>query len=98
MSSLYSDEMEEILDAAGKLDDRLYEGWMEIIGDKAYQKLMEFFAKENFYDTYEDEYFDSRTVDKNLKKVLTGTDRVALVIAAFDVGVMVGRAQKILEE
>jgi len=93
---LYAEEMEDVLDEAGKVNEQLHEQWMDFIGDEEYQQLMEFFAKENFYDTWEDEPLLPEQRTKKLKAALVGKDRLALIQAAFSLGWLVGRAQQIL--
>lgn len=90
---MYSEEYEEILNAAEKIDDRLSENWAEFVGDKEYQTLYNFFSKDNFVDTWEDAYFDPETVTRNLKRHLTGQDRIALIRYAFLLGRLVGKAE-----
>lgn len=36
---LYSETVEDVLNEASKLDDRIYEAWMRMIGDAEYQKI-----------------------------------------------------------
>lgn len=90
---MYSEDYEEILEAAGRIDDSLSEHWAEFVGDKEYQTLQNFFSKDNFLDTFAEEYFDAETVAKNLKRHLTGQDRIALIRYAFVLGRLVGKAE-----
>lgn len=93
---MYSEDYEEILEAAGRIDDRLSDSWCECVGDKEYQTLQNFFSKDNFLDTWTDEYFDAEVVTKNLKRHLTGQDRIELIRYAFMLGRLVGKAEQIL--
>ncbi len=95
---MYAEEMENVLDEAGKVNEQLQEQWMDFIGDEEYQQLMEFFAKENFYDTWEDEPLLPEQRTKKLKAALVGKDRIALIQAAFTLGWLVGRAEQILRD
>lgn len=90
---MYSEQYEELLDQAAKADERINDNWMEMMGDDEYQTLLEFFDKGNYFDTWEDEFFPPATVEKNLKRVLQGKDRIALIRYAFQLGKLVGRAE-----
>lgn len=89
----YSYDFEQVLDQAAKIDEQLNDSWMSICADEEYQKLMEFFDKGNYYDSWEEVDFDRETVIKNLKRILVGTDRIRLIEYAFDIGRLVGRAE-----
>lgn len=97
---MYSEDYEEILNAAGEIDERLHDDWMECIGDEEYQTLLKFFSRDNFVDPWEEEDFDAKTVTKNLKRHLNGQDRVALIRYiryAFMLGCLVGKAEYTLQ-
>ena len=93
---MFSDDYEEILDAAAYHDERLHDSWMELMGEAEYQTLVQFFAKENFLDPWENEPLEPDVVSKNFKKILVGQDRIALIRFAFALGRLVGRAEQIL--
>ena len=89
----YSEDFENVLDQASKIDEQIHYGWMSMCGDEEYQKLMEFFDKGNYYDSWDEVEFDRETLIKNLKRVLVGTDRIRLIEYAFDIGRLVGKAE-----
>lgn len=93
---MYSEDFETILQQAAKFDERLGENWSECVGDSEYQTLCNFFSRDNFVDTWEDEDYDYETVAKNLKRHLTGQDRIALIRYAFMLGRLVGKAEYVL--
>lgn len=88
----FSGEFEEILNLVAKEDDWFNDTWMDFIANPDYETLIEFFDKGNFYDTWEDEPLEPKTVEKNLKKVVTGKDKLSLIQAAFFLGKLVGYA------
>ena len=90
---MYSEQYEETLDQASKFYEQIHGWWMEMMGDEEYQTLFEFFAKENYFNTWEEEFFPPATIEKNLKRVLQGKDRIALIRYAFLLGKLVGRAE-----
>lgn len=90
---MYSEDYEEILQAAGKIDERLSDDWAECVGDEEYQTLQNFFSKDNFVDTWEEVPFEPEVVAKNLKRHLTGKDRIKLICYAFMLGRLVGKAE-----
>ena len=93
MSLRYSEDFEIVLDQAAKLDESIETSWAEMVGDEQYAKLIEFFSRDNFFDSFEEEGFDRETVIKNLKRVLVNTDRINLIEYAFDLGRLVGKAE-----
>lgn len=94
---MFSGDFEEILDKAAKDDEWLNDTWMNFISHPDYATLLEFFDKDNFYDCWEEEDRDRKTIDKNLKKVVAGKDRLSLIQSAFFLGQLVGYASHYLK-
>ena len=92
MALRYSEDFEDVLQQAVKLDEQISDFWAEMVGDEEYQTLVEFFSRDNFFDTWEDEELDRETVIKKLKRILVGKDRLKLIEYAFDLGQLVGMA------
>ena len=90
---MYSTEMEDKLQAASKLDDWVQYSWAEFVSDEDYASLIAFFDKDNYYDSWEENFYDMKIVTRNLKKILKGKDIVRLVESAFFLGQLVGRAE-----
>ncbi len=95
---LYSETVEDVLNEASKLDDRIYEAWMRMIGDAEYQTLIDLFSRDNYYDRWEEIDLSREETLKKLKKILTGKDRLRLIEYAFDLGQLVGRAEQLLRD
>ncbi len=93
MSVRFSEDFEVVLDQAAKIDEHVHDSWAEMMGDAEYAKLLEFFSRDNFFDSWEEEDYDRDTVIKNLKRILVGTDRITLINYAFDLGRLVGKAE-----
>lgn len=93
---MFSTDFEELLDRAAQIDERLNNRWMNLMDDEEYQTLYNFFLKENFVDSWEDEALDDKTVKRNLRQVLAGKDKAALIRYAFALGRLVGKAEQIL--
>lgn len=98
MVFMFSDEYENILNAAAKIDEQINDEWQELVADQEYQTLFEFFDPENYsrHDEYDD-WIEVNT-DKLLKKILTGKDRIALIRYAFMLGQLVGQAAQICRD
>lgn len=93
---LYSDDIDDILGRAGDLDENIYNGWVTMLGDNQYQTLIDFFTRENYCDSWGEVDYAREEVVKNLKRVLSGKDRIALIEYAFYLGQLVGRAEQLL--
>lgn len=97
MTLLYYDDWENILNLAGKIDDRLDCAWLELVGDNEYQTLLEFFDKSNYPHENDWGEWEEVNTNKALKKIIRGKDCVALINYAFLLGQLVGRAGHIAE-
>ena len=95
---LYSETVEDVLNEASKLDDRIYEAWMRMIGDAEYKTLIDLFSRDNYFDRWEEIDLTREETLKKLKKILTGKDRLRLIEYAFDLGQLVGRAEQLLHD
>lgn len=95
---LYSETVEDVLNEASKLDDRIYEAWMRMIGDAEYQTLIDLFSRDNYFDRWEEIDLTREETLKKLKKILNGKDRLRLIEYAFDLGQLVGQAEQLLQD
>lgn len=95
---LYAEDFEEVLNEASSLDERINDGWMQMIGDDNYQTLINLFSRANYYDSFEEVDLLREETLKRYKKILTGKDRVRLIEFAFDLGQLVGRAEQLLRD
>ena len=93
MAIEFSEDFEQILDDAARIDVQLNDLWMDIMDTDEYSKLVEFFCKDNYYDSWEGDYFPPEVITKNQKKILVGTDRIKLLRYAFVLGQLIGKAE-----
>lgn len=93
MTIWHSEQFEQVLNDASKIDDRINDNWMDMIGDSNYSTLIDFFSHDNYFDSVAEEVYDEQTVVKLLKRVLVGKDRIKLIQLAFDLGRLVGQAE-----
>lgn len=93
MTIWHSEQFEQVLNDASKIDDRINDNWMDMIGDPDYSTLIDFFSHDNYFDSVAEEVYDEQTVVKLLKRVLVGKDRIKLIQLAFDLGRLVGQAE-----
>ena len=94
---MYTEDYEELLQAASKLDERTEEDWHSIVGDGEYQTLSRFFSRDNYFDAWEETDRPAEETERLQKRVLLGQDRMRLIDYAFMLGRIVGRAHHILE-
>lgn len=93
MAMWHSEQFEQVLNDASKIDDRINDNWMDMIGDPDYSTLIDFFSHDNYFDSVAEEDYDEQTVVKLLKRVIAGKDRIKLIQLAFDLGRLVGQAE-----
>lgn len=95
---LFTDDWEDMLNRASKIEDRINDSWMELLTDDEYLTLCDFFSADNF--PHEDA-FGERTnpaTQKILKSILVGKDRIELIRYAFMLGQLVGQASIIVRD
>lgn len=89
-----------LLNEVGRIDPELECAFFDFADEDVFQTLSALFDETNFsrFDRFSDEQIEVDT-SKAFKKILRGKDVSEVILAAFDMGRMVGTAeQKLLAE